>query len=273
MIAFVRNHRRFSLYTTLVVLVLLVAIFAPQLTPQDPFATDLKNVLQEPSSAHWLGTDKMGRDMLSRLIHGTQASIFMTVMLVICTSIVGTTIGMIAGYFGGKTEMLLMRFTDIMLSFPGIILAIAIAGIMGGSILNTILALVVVSWAKYARLVRSMVVKLRNSDFITAAKLGGSTTLMTLFRHVLPNVVPMVVVTGAMDIGTMMMEIAGLSFLGFGAQPPTPEWGLMLNEGRQYIQTSPWLMIYPGVAICIVVALFNFWGDSLRDLLDPRNAE
>lgn len=166
-----------------------------------------------------------------------------------------------------------MRFTDIMLSFPGIILAIAIAGIMGGSIVNTILALVVVSWAKYARLVRSMVVKLRNSDFIMAAKLGGSTTLTTLFRHVLPNVVPMVVVTGAMDIGTMMMEIAGLSFLGFGAQPPTPEWGLMLNEGRQYIQTSPWLMVYPGLAICAVVALFNFWGDSLRDLLDPRHAE
>ena len=163
-----------------------------------------------------------------------------------------------------------VRLADIMLSFPGVILAIAIAGILGGSIINTIFALVIVSWAKYARLVRSLVIRLRNNDFIIAAKVNGTTTINILWRHILPNILPMIVITGAMDIGTMMMEIAGLSFLGFGAQPPTPEWGLMLNEGRQYIQTAPWLMIYPGLAIFIVVAIFNLWGDSLRDILDPR---
>ena len=166
--------------------------------------------------------------------------------------------------------MILMRLADMMLAFPGVVLAIAIAGILGGSVVNTILALLIVGWAKYARLVRSLVIKLRNNDFIIAAQVNGTKTINILWRHILPNILPMVVITGAMDIGTMMMEIAGLSFLGFGAQPPTPEWGLMLNEGRQYIQTAPWLMIYPGAAIFIVVATFNLWGDSLRDVLDPR---
>ena len=160
----------------------------------------------------------------------------------------------------------------MMLSFPGVVLAIAIAGIMGGSIVNTILALVAVSWAKYARLVRSLVIKLRSNDFIVAAQVNGTRPAMILWRHIVPNVLPMVVITGAMDIGTMMMEIAGLSFLGFGAQPPTPEWGLMLNEGRQYIQTAPLMMVYPGLAIFIVVSVFNLWGDALRDVLDPRQS-
>ena len=194
----------------------------------------------------------------------------MALCLVALIAMVGTLVGVLAGFFGGWLETILMRFADMMLAFPGIVLAIAIAGILGGSVINTILALLVVSWAKYARLVRSLVLRLRNQDFIQAAKIQGAKTSSILWRHILPNVMPMVVITGAMDIGTMMMEIAGLSFLGFGAQPPTPEWGLMLNEGRQYIQTAPWLMIYPGLAIFIVVAIFNLWGDSLRDVLDPR---
>ena len=185
-------------------------------------------------------------------------------------AIVGSTVGILSGYFGGKVERVLMRFADMMLAFPGVVLAIAIAGILGGSVINTILALLAVAWAKYARLVRSLVVKIRNRDFILAAEVNGTRTRDILWRHILPNVLPMVVITGAMDIGTMMMEIAGLSFLGFGAQPPTPEWGLMLNEGRQYIQTAPWLMVYPGAAIFLVVTVFNLWGDSLRDVLDPR---
>ena len=251
-------------------MILLVAIFAPYLTPQDPFDGNMRNVLQPPSAEHLLGTDKLGRDTLSRIIAGTQVSLFMTICLVMLLAIVGSVVGIASGYFGGKVEMILMRLADMMLAFPGVVLAIAIAGILGGSVVNTILALLVVGWAKYARLVRSLVIKLRNNDFIIAAQVNGTKTINILWRHVLPNILPMVVITGAMDIGTMMMEIAGLSFLGFGAQPPTPEWGLMLNEGRQYIQTAPWLMIYPGVAIFIVVATFNLWGDSLRDVLDPR---
>ena len=251
-------------------MILLVAIFAPYLAPQDPFDGNMRNVLQPPSSEHLLGTDKLGRDTLSRIIAGTQVSLFMTICLVMLLAIVGSVVGIASGYFGGKVEMILMRLADMMLAFPGVVLAIAIAGILGGSVVNTILALLVVGWAKYARLVRSLVIKLRNNDFIIAAQVNGTKTINILWRHVLPNILPMVVITGAMDIGTMMMEIAGLSFLGFGAQPPTPEWGLMLNEGRQYIQTAPWLMVYPGVAIFIVVATFNLWGDSLRDVLDPR---
>ena len=267
---FIRQHRAFSIYTVLVILIVLVAIFAPYLAPQDPYDGNMKNVLQTPSAEHWLGTDKLGRDTLSRIICGTQVSLFMTICLVLLLAIIGSVIGIASGYFGGKVEMILMRFADMMLAFPGVVLAIAIAGILGGSVVNTILALLVVSWAKYARLVRSLVIKLRHNDFIIAAQVNGTKTVDILWRHVLPNILPMVVITGAMDIGTMMMEIAGLSFLGFGAQPPTPEWGLMLNEGRQYIQTAPWLMIYPGLAIFIVVAIFNLWGDSLRDVLDPR---
>ena len=270
MIEVFKRNKLFAIYTAAVVVILLVAIFAPYLAPQDPFDGNMRNVLQPPSAEHLLGTDKLGRDTLSRIIAGTQVSLFMTICLVALLAIVGVIVGIASGYFGGKVEMILMRLADMMLAFPGVVLAIAIAGILGGSVVNTILALLVVGWAKYARLVRSLVIKLRNNDFIVAAQVNGTKTINILWRHVLPNILPMVVITGAMDIGTMMMEIAGLSFLGFGAQPPTPEWGLMLNEGRQYIQTAPWLMIYPGAAIFIVVATFNLWGDSLRDVLDPR---
>ena len=270
MIEVFKKNRLFAIYSAAVLLILLVAIFAPYLAPQDPFDGNMRNVLQPPSSEHLLGTDKLGRDTLSRIIAGTQVSLFMTICLVILLAIVGSLVGIASGYFGGKVEMILMRLADMMLAFPGVVLAIAIAGILGGSVVNTILALLVVGWAKYARLVRSLVIKLRNNDFIIAAQVNGTKTINILWRHILPNILPMVVITGAMDIGTMMMEIAGLSFLGFGAQPPTPEWGFMLNEGRQYIQTAPWLMVYPGVAIFIVVATFNLWGDSLRDVLDPR---
>lgn len=267
---FVKKNKLFSFYTFLVISIFIVAFLAPILATHDPYESNIANVLQMPSAEHILGTDKLGRDTYSRIIYGTQTSLFMTVCLVILTAVIGSIVGILSGYFGGKVEIILMRFADMMLSFPGVILAIAIAGILGGNIINTIFALVVISWAKYARLVRSLVIKLRNNDFIVAAKVNGTTTLNILLRHIIPNILPMVVITGAMDIGTMMMEIAGLSFLGFGAQPPTPEWGLMLNEGRQYIQTAPWLMIYLGIAIFIVVAIFNLWGDSLRDILDPK---
>lgn len=268
-----RGNRLFTLYTALVLLIVFVALFGSYLAPQDPYAGDMKNVLQTPSAAHIFGTDKLGRDTFSRIICGTQVSLFMTMCVVFLMCAVGSIVGIVSGYFGGKVEMVLMRFADMMLSFPGIVLAIAIAGILGGSVVNTVLALLVVGWAKYARMVRSIVLKVRQEDYITAAELSGTKVFKILRSHILPNVLPIVVITGAMDIGAMMMEIAGLSFLGFGAQPPTPEWGLMLNEGRQYIQTAPWLMVYPGLAIFLVVAIFNLWGDSLRDVLDPRQDE
>ena len=261
MAEFIQKHKLFSFYTALMLVIVFIAIFAPWLAPGDAFSSDMTKALQAPSAQHWFGTDKLGRDVLSRIIYGTQLSLFMG----------GTVIGAVAGYFGGKVEMILMRLADIMLSFPGVVLAIAIAGILGGSIVNTILALSVVGWAKYARLVRSMTLKVRGEEYVTAAVMMGASTWTILRRHIIPNILPLVVTTGALDIGAIMIEVAGLSFLGFGAQPPTPEWGLMLNEGRQYLQTSPWLMAFPGMSILIVVSIFNLWSDSLRDVVDPKN--
>ena len=263
------DEKIFAFYTLLVIGVFCVALFAPVLVPQDPFHASMKDALQAPSAAHWFGTDKLGRDSFSRVLYGVQTSLFMTISLVLLISIVGMVVGVIAGYFGGKTDTLLMRAADMMLAFPGIVLAIAIAGMLGGNILNTILALAVVSWTKYARLGRSLTLKISQRDFIAAAVTSGAKKYQILQRHIIPNILPTIIVTAAMDIGTMMMELAGLSFLGFGAQPPTPEWGLMLNEGRQYIQTAPWLMIFPGTAILAVVVIFNLWGDSLRDVMEP----
>lgn len=262
----------FGLYTGLVVLIAGIALLAPWLAPQDPYDAVIRNALFEPSGEHWFGTDKLGRDCFSRILYGTRTSLMMTFVLVVLISVVGTVVGVVAGYCGKKVDMVLMRIVDMMLAFPGIVLAIAIAGVLGGNIVNTILALAAVSWTKYARLSRSLTLKLRERDFIAAAVTNGAKPHMLLWRHVLPNILPTIVVTAVMDIGTMIMELAGLSFLGFGAQPPTPEWGLMLNEGRQHIQTAPWLMLYPGAAILVVVAVFNLWGDSLRDIMDPQKA-
>lgn len=262
----------FGLFTFLVLVIAGLAVLAPWLAPYDPYDAVMRQSLQAPSAEHLFGTDKLGRDCLSRILYGTRTSLLMTLSLVVIISVIGTFVGVVAGYSGGKVDTVLMRIVDMMLAFPGIVLAIAIAGMMGGNILNTILALAAVSWTKYARLGRSLTLKLRERDFIAAAVTNGTRPLHILWRHILPNILPTIVVTAAMDIGTMIMELAGLSFLGFGAQPPTPEWGLMLNEGRQHIQTAPWLMIYPGAAILAVVAIFNLWGDSLRDIMDPQRA-
>lgn len=267
-----KDNFLFWLYTFLVLLILSFAVFAPWLVPYDPFDAVMRQSLQAPSDDHLFGTDKLGRDCLSRIIYGARTSLMMTLSLVAIITAVGTSIGVVAGYMGGKVDTVLMRIVDMMLAFPGIVLAIAIAGMLGGNIVNAILALAAVSWTKYARLGRSLTLKLRQRDFIDAAVTGGSRPFHILWRHILPNILPTIVVTAAMDIGTMIMELAGLSFLGFGAQPPTPEWGLMLNEGRQHIQTAPWLMLYPGAAILMVVTIFNLWGDSLRDIMDHQRS-
>ena len=223
-----------------------------------------------PSAAHLFGTDKLGRDVLSRILYGASYSLTSVLFLVFLIFVVGTFLGVIAGYFGGIVDTVIMRFADMMISFPGVILAIAIAGILGGSLVNAMIAMLCVTWTKYARLSRSMVLKIKKRDFVDAAIVSGGSAPHILWVHILPNILPLMVITAAADIGAMMMELAGLSFLGFGSQPPAPEWGLMLNEGRQQLQTAPWLMIFPGLAIFITVVVFNLWGDSLRDVLDPR---
>lgn len=270
-IRFVKENKGFSILLALVVLILLIALLAPVLAWQDPTYSDMGSAFQAPGPGHLFGTDRLGRDVLSRVIYGTRISVPAALILVLAILVIGTVLGIIAGYFGGWVDTVIMRIADMMISFPGMVLAIAVAGIMGASIQNAIIALIVVSWTKYARLARSLVLKIRHEDYVYAAVTTGSKVIYILRQYMLPNVLPTLVITATTDIGAMMLELAGLSFLGFGAQPPIPEWGLMLNEGRQYITAYPWLILFPGLAIAIVVSIFNLLGDSLRDILDPRS--
>ena len=265
------KHKTFTVFSILGILVILAAIFAPVLTGGiDPTTGSLSEALKPPSSEHLFGTDKLGRDLYARVIYGARTSLIAAFSVVILAFVIGTVAGVLAGYFGKIVDAVIMRIADMMIAFPGMILAIAVAGIMGASIRNAVIAVALVTWPKYARLARSLVLKIRDRDYVAAAIVTGSKTPYMLLKYMLPSAITTLVITAAMDIGTMMLELAGLSFLGFGAVPPTPEWGLMLSEGRAYMTSAPWLMIFPGVAIFIVVVIFNMLGDSLRDILDPR---
>ena len=268
-----KTNRAFAFASALVLLLILLALAAPLIAPYDPLTAEMKNAYLPPSGEHLFGTDKLGRDCFSRILYGASYSLSSVLLLVAVIFAVGTSLEWRRGYFGGKTDTVIMRISDMMISFPGMILAIAIAGILGGSLINAIIALTIVSWTKYARLARSMVLKIKKRDFVEAAVVNGGKPLHILSRHIVPNILPLMVITAASDIGAMMMELAGLSFLGFGSQPPAPEWGLMLNEGRQQLQTAPWLMVFPGLAIFVTVVIFNLWGDALRDVLDPRQED
>ena len=268
---FIKKNPAFTVFFILAVLLVGTAVFAPLLAPYDPYEAVLADAVQPPSSEHWFGTDRMGRDLFSRVIYGSRTSLAAALSLVGIIVAAGTFLGIIAGYFGGILDAVIMRISDMMISFPGMVLAIAVAGILGASIGNAVIAIAIVSWTKYARLARSLVLKIFHQDYIAAARVTGSKTFHILRKYMLPNALPTILITGATDIGSMMLEIAGLSFLGFGAQPPAAEWGYMLNEGRAYITAAPWLMIFPGLAIFITVVIFNLLGDSLRDVLDPRD--
>ena len=262
-------NKTFVVFSILAVCIILTAVFAPVVTRGvDPLKGSLVDALLPPCKEHIFGTDKMGRDIFSRVIYGARASLSATFGVVALIFLVGTVTGVLAGYFGGVIDAVIMRIADMMLAFPGLVLALAVAGIMGASIKNAIIAIVVVSWTKYARLARSLVMKIRDRDYVSAAIVTGSKTPYMLFRYMLPNALPTLIITAATDIGSMMLELAAMSFLGFGAKPPAPEWGYMLNEGRACMQSAPWLMIFPGLAIFVVVVVFNMLGDSIRD---PRN--
>ena len=265
-------NKTFVVFSILAVCIILTAVFAPVVTRGvDPLKGSLVDALLPPCKEHIFGTDKMGRDIFSRVIYGARASLSATFGVVALIFLVGTVTGVLAGYFGGVIDAVIMRIADMMLAFPGLVLALAVAGIMGASIKNAIIAIVVVSWTKYARLARSLVMKIRDRDYVSAAIVTGSKTPYMLFRYMLPNALPTLIITAATDIGSMMLELAAMSLLGFGAKPPAPEWGYMLNEGRACMQSAPWLMIFPGLAIFVVVVVFNMLGDSIRDILDPRN--
>ena len=268
---FLAKNKTFVIFSILGFIIVLVAIFAPQLTGGvDPTAGVLKDALQAPSSEHIFGTDKLGRDVFARVIYGARTSLVAAFSVVILSFLIGTVLGVLSGYFGKVVDAIIMRIADMMIAFPGMILAIAVAGIMGASIQNAVIAISLVTWPKYARLARSLVLKVRDRDYVAAAIVTGSKTPRMLVKYMLPSALTTLVITAATDIGSMMLELAGLSFLGFGAVPPTPEWGLMLSEGRAYMTAAPWLMVFPGIAIFVVVVVFNMLGDSLRDILDPR---
>lgn len=265
-----RKNKTFAFICLLALGLVTIGILAPYIAPYDPLKADMANSLNSPNSMFPLGTDQLGRDLLSRILHGTLNSLKMTFSLVAIVFIFGTALGIIAGYFGGIVDTIIMRFCDIFLAFPGIIFAIAVAGVLGPSSINTVIALAVVNWPKYARMSRGLTLSIRKKDYIKAAKMGGASECQIIMRYILPNIIPSLIVTATMDIGTMLLEISSLSFLGLGAQPPTPEWGYMINEGRTYIQTAPWLMIYPGIAMLITVTIFNLLGEYIRDILDPN---
>lgn len=268
-----RKNKKFVFFSILTAIIVLIAIFAPVLAPYTLTQTELTNALAAPSKAHFFGTDNLGKDIFSSVIYGTRVSVFSTLTLVTSVFIIGSITGIIAGYFGGRIDSIIMRLADIMIAFPGMVLAIAIAGILGASITNAIIAVTIVTWPKYARLARSLVLKTKHLDYVVAARVVGTRTGHILLRYMFPNVTPVLLVTASMDIGSMMLELAALSFLGFGAKPPMAEWGLMLSAGRAYLSDAPWMMLFPGMAILIVVVIFNLLGDSLRDALDPREEQ
>lgn len=267
---FFKKHLQFTFFLILAILVIGIALLAPHIAPKDPFEAIMTDSLLPPSSQYIFGTDILGRDLFSRIIYGTRYSLFMTLTLILVVFLLGTFLGILAGYFGGLVDTIIMRIGDMMVAFPGLILAIAIAGLLGPNVINAIIAISAVTWVKYARLSRSMVLKIKQELYIEAAKVTGSKSKHILFHYILPNMFSMMLVTAVSDIGALMLEIAALSFLGFGAQPPIPEWGAMLNERRTYLARAPWLMIYPGFAIVIVVIIFNMLGDSFRDVIDVK---
>jgi peptide/nickel transport system permease protein len=267
----VRQHRLALFGASVVGALLIVALLAPILAPQDPLRQDLYNRLQSPSIAYPLGTDDFGRDILSRIIFGSRISLRIGLVSISIALLAGSAIGLVAGYRGGVVDSLSMRLMDILLAFPSILLAIAIVAIIGPGIENVMIAVSIVMVPQFARLVRASALSVREMAYIEAARALGSGELRLMLRGVLPNCLAPLIVQSTLSLGTALLDAAGLSFLGLGAQPPTPEWGSMLSGGRELLLKAPWVMAFPGMAIFAVVLGLNLLGDGLRDALDPRS--
>lgn len=266
-----RIRMKLIVFAGLAAALLLITIFAKYICPYDPYAQDLAQAMQPPSAAHLMGTDTYGRDMLSRVLIGAQTSISSTFALVAIITVFGTVFGIFCGYYGGIVDSVMMRISDVCLAFPGLVFAMAVAAILDGGVRNAVIALALISWPKYSRITRGQTLSIKNLPYMQASQLAGDSVLQMIFRHVLPNIAGPILVTSMLDIGTMMMEIAGLSFLGLGAQPPVAEWGSMMSSGRSMLQTYPWIVLSPGLAIFVSVVIFNLLGDTIRDYMDPKN--
>ena len=254
----------------LIVLLVLVALLAPLLAPVAPDVQNLRGRLEPPGFAHPFGTDEFGRSVLSRTLYGARVSLFTGLVPVALAATVGSLVGLLAGFYRGRVDAVLMRLMDVLLAFPSLLLALAVVGALGPGLVNAVLAIAVVGVPQYARVVRSVVLAAREEDFVQAARALGSGDVRLLFRHILPAAVGPLAVQATLGIGFAILSMAGLSFLGLGVQPPTPDWGEMLARGRRYLPGAAWLLLFPGAAISLTVLAFNLFGDGLRDAFDPR---
>lgn len=254
----------------MVVAITALAVLGPMISPYDPDAINLGNRLQPSSPEHWLGTDHLGRDILSRLMAGARVSLGSVAITLSLIIALGVAVGGAAGFIGGRTDQIIMRFTDVFLTFPTLILALFMIGVLGTGLVNVIIAIALSHWAWYARIVRGIVLSLKHRDFILAARLAGANDVGIFIRHLLPATMSQLVVLATLDIGHIMLHVSGLSFLGLGVAAPTAEWGVMLSDARQFVWTEPHLMIWPGLALFITVMAFNLAGDAIRDRLDPH---
>jgi len=266
----IRRYGLAAFGASIILIWVLIALFAPLISRYSPNIVDVAIRLQPPSALHWLGTDALGRDVYSRLVYGSQISLFTGFVVVIVAAVVGTMLGGIAAYARGKIEELIMRITDLVFCFPPIILALAIAAALGIGATNTIIAMLVVWWPKFARLARSLIIVQRSQEYVEAAMVLGLSPARILVRHIIPNSVGPLIVLVTLDIGNAIITFAGLSFLGLGVIPPMPEWGSMVGEGRELIEQW-WVAAFPGLAILTIVVGFNFLGDGIRDWLDPKS--
>ena len=270
---FLQTPRLFRAFALLAALILIVSLFSAQLAPYDPYTTDPQLILKAPSAEHLLGTDNYGRDILSRILAGGKTSIFAALFIILAAGSLGSLIGLLAGYYRGRMDAVLMRITDVFQAFPDIVLAIAVAGVLGGGLFNAVLALIVTTWTQYARIARSAAVSAKEETYIQAARLSGCSDVRILFGHILPNIAGPLVVTAVLHVSSMMMGLAGLSYLGIGVQIPAAEWGAMISEGQKYLQQAPWAALAPSAVMVAVMMVFNMFGDQLRDLLDPKMRE
>jgi peptide/nickel transport system permease protein len=265
-----RRNRAALVGLAVIVLLVVAAALAPRMAPYNPYAVALETRLQPPDGTHLLGTDELGRDILSRLIFGARVSLWVGVVTVALSGVIGVSGGLVAGYLGGYWDVVIMRLVDVFLAFPVIILAIAIVAVRGPGLTNVLIALALVYWTTYARVVRGVVLSLRDEEYTWAARTLGASTTRILVRHLLPNTVAPIVVLASLGMGNAILSEAALSFLGFGIQPPEASWGSMLNSGMQFLRDASFLSTWPGLAIFVTVLGFNLLGDGLRDALDPR---
>jgi peptide/nickel transport system permease protein len=256
----------------IVVLLVAVALLAPLLATHSPYLQSLQDRLQPPSAAHWLGTDEFGRDIYSRIVYGARITLMIVGLVAITAAPIGLLIGTVAGYVGGWTDSILMRFTDVVLAFPKLILALAFVAALGPGIENAIIAIAITSWPPYTRIARAETLTVRQTDFIAAIRLQGASTARIIVGHIMPLCLSSLIVRVTLDMAGIILTAAGLGFLGLGAQPPTPEWGAMISTGRQFLLVQWWVATVPGVAILIVSLGFNLLGDGLRDVLDPKSS-